>query len=103
MFVCLFNTESVKLSTTTTKVESKMWWDPKQSRDWIWADLCKFYKWEGYREQTKVLYVKLYEVQQGQALGPAPGTQQPEAALQAAEGRVAGKLPGGKDPWGTGQ
>jgi len=36
-----------------------------------------------------------YEFQQGQILGPALGSQQPHATLQA-WGRVAGKLPGGK-------
>ncbi|KAM9637659.1 uncharacterized protein ACIBXB_013210 [Morphnus guianensis] len=40
---------------------------------------------------------QLYEVQQGQVPGPALGSQQPHAALQA-WGRVAGKLPRGKGP-----
>uniref|UniRef100_A0A8C0BP17 Malic enzyme n=1 Tax=Buteo japonicus TaxID=224669 RepID=A0A8C0BP17_9AVES len=42
---------------------------------------------------------QLYEVQQGSVLGPALGSQQPHATLQA-WGRVAGKLPGGKRPGG---
>ena len=43
-----------------------------------------------------------YEVQQPQVLDPALGSQQPHAMLQA-WGRVAGKLPGGKGPWGVGR
>jgi len=42
--------------------------------------------------------VQLYEVQQGQMLGPALGSQQPHATLQV-WGRVAGKLPSGKRSW----
>ncbi|PKU40995.1 hypothetical protein llap_8698 [Limosa lapponica baueri] len=38
-----------------------------------------------------------YEVQQGQMLGPALGSQQPHAALQAWS-RVAGELPGRRGP-----
>jgi len=38
---------------------------------------------------------QLYEVQQGQMLGPALGSQQPHATLQA-WGGVAGNLPGRK-------
>ena len=34
-------------------------------------------------------------------MGPALGSQQPHTALQA-WGGVAGKLPGGKGPWGVG-
>ncbi|GAB0202760.1 hypothetical protein GRJ2_002741600 [Grus japonensis] len=45
---------------------------------------------------------QLCEVQQGQVPGPALGSQQPQATLQA-WGRVAGKLPGGKGPGGVGQ
>jgi len=44
---------------------------------------------------------QLYEVQQGQMTGPALGSQQPHATLQA-WGRVAGKLPSGKGSWGVG-
>ena len=44
---------------------------------------------------------QLYEVQQGQVLGPAAGSQQPHATLQA-WGGVAGKLPGRKGPGGAG-
>jgi len=44
----------------------------------------------------------LYEVQQGQMLGPALGSQQPHATLQA-WGGVAGNLPSGKGPWGVGR
>ena len=40
---------------------------------------------------------QLYEVQQGQVPGPALGSQQPHATLQA-WGRVAGKMPGRKEP-----
>ena len=42
-----------------------------------------------------------YEVQQGQMPGPALGSQQPHAMLQA-WGGVAEKLPGGKRPEGVG-
>lgn len=35
-------------------------------------------------------YGQLHNIQQGKVLGLAPGTQQPDAMLQA-EGRVAGK------------
>lgn len=45
--------------------------------------------------------VELFEVQQGQLLGPELGTQQPHAALQAEDG-VDGNLPGGKGAQGTG-
>ena len=45
---------------------------------------------------------QLYEVQQGQVLDPALGSQQPQAMLQA-WGGVAGKLLGGKGSGGTGQ
>ena len=45
---------------------------------------------------------QLHELQQGQMLGPAPGSQQPHATLQA-WGRVAGKVPGGKRSWGPGR
>jgi len=45
---------------------------------------------------------QMYEVQQGQVLDPAPGSQQPLAMLQAL-GRVTGKLPGRKGPGGTGR
>ena len=45
---------------------------------------------------------QLYEVQQGQMLGPALGSQQPHATLQA-WGGLAGKLPSGKRPWGVGR
>jgi len=38
---------------------------------------------------------QLYEVQQGQVMHPAPGSQQPHAMLQA-WGRVAGELPSAK-------
>ena len=43
---------------------------------------------------------QLYEVQQGQVLGHALGSQ-PHATLQA-RGRVAGKLHGGKGPGSAG-
>ena len=43
---------------------------------------------------------KLYEFQQGQVLGPAFWSQQPQATLQA-WGGAAGKLPDGKGPWCT--
>ena len=43
---------------------------------------------------------QLYEVQQGQRPGPALGSQQPHAALQA-WGRVAGKLPSREGSWGA--
>jgi len=39
---------------------------------------------------------QVYEVQQGQVLGPALRAQQPHATLQS-WGRVAGKLPSRKD------
>jgi len=39
---------------------------------------------------------QMYEVKQGQMLGPALGSQQPQAMLQA-WGSMAGKLPGEKD------
>jgi len=42
---------------------------------------------------------QLYEVQQGSVPGPALGSQQPHAMLQA-WGRVPGKLPGRKGPGG---
>ncbi|KAJ7423267.1 hypothetical protein WISP_34447 [Willisornis vidua] len=42
------------------------------------------------------------EVQQGRVSGPAPGSQQSQAVLQAA-GRVPGKLPGRKVPGDAGQ
>ena len=45
---------------------------------------------------------QLYEIQQGQVPGPALGSQQPHATLQA-WGRVAGKLPGRKRPGDTGR
>jgi len=45
---------------------------------------------------------QLCEVQQGQMLGAALGSQQPHATLQA-WGGVAGKPPSGKGPWGVGQ
>jgi len=45
---------------------------------------------------------KLYEVQQGQMLGPAHGSQQPHATLKAWGGE-AGKLPGGKGPGAVSQ
>ena len=45
---------------------------------------------------------QLHEVQQGQVLGPALGSQQPPTMLQA-WGRVAGKLPHRKRPWGAGR
>ena len=45
---------------------------------------------------------QLYEVQQGQVPGPALGSQQPHAMLQA-WGGVAGKLSGGKGPGGAGR
>ena len=45
---------------------------------------------------------QLYGVQQGQMLGPALGSQQPHATLQA-WGGVAGELPSGKGPWGAGR
>ena len=38
----------------------------------------------------------------GQGLGPAIGSQQPHATLQA-WGGVAGELPDGKGPWGVGR
>jgi len=41
---------------------------------------------------------KLYEFQQGQVLGPAFWSQQPQATLQP-WGGVAGKLSDGKGPW----
>jgi len=44
---------------------------------------------------------QLYEIQQGQLPGPALGSQQPHATLQA-WGGVAGKLPSGKGPGGAG-
>jgi len=40
---------------------------------------------------------QLYEIQQGQVLGPALWAQQPHATL-----KVDGKLPSGKGPWGAG-
>jgi len=43
---------------------------------------------------------QLFEVQQGQMPGPALGSQQPHATLQA-WGGVAGKLPSRKGPWGV--
>ena len=42
-----------------------------------------------------------YEFQQGQVFGPALGSQQPHATLQAWEG-VAGEVPDGKGPGGVG-
>jgi len=45
---------------------------------------------------------QLCEVQQGQVLGAALGSQQPHATLQA-WGRVAGKLPSGEGSCGAGQ
>ena len=45
---------------------------------------------------------KANEIQQGQVLGPALGSQQPHATLQA-WGGMAGKLPGGKGAGGVGQ
>jgi len=42
---------------------------------------------------------QVYEVQQGQMLGPARWPQQPHALLQA-WGGVAGELPGRKGSWG---
>jgi len=45
---------------------------------------------------------QLYDVQQGQVPGPALGSQQPHATLQAWR-RVAGKLSCGKGPWGVGR
>jgi len=44
----------------------------------------------------------LYEVQQGQMLGPALRSQQSHAAPQA-WGVVAGKLLSGKEPWSVGR
>jgi len=44
----------------------------------------------------------LYEIQKGQVLGPALGSQQPHTTLQA-WGGVAGKLPSRKGSWGVGQ
>ena len=43
---------------------------------------------------------QLYDVQQGQMPGPALGSQQPHAMLQA-WGGLAGKLHGGKGPGGV--
>jgi len=43
---------------------------------------------------------QLHEFQQGQVPGPALGSQQPHATLQA-WGAVAGKLTGGKGPGGV--
>ena len=43
-----------------------------------------------------------YEVQQGQVPGPALGSQQSHAMLQA-WGGVTGELPGGKGPGGAGR
>jgi len=45
---------------------------------------------------------QLYEFQQGQVLGLALGSQPPHATLQAWRGQ-AGKLLGGKGPWGVGR
>jgi len=42
---------------------------------------------------------QLHKVQEGHVPGPALGTQQPHATLQAWE-RVAGKLLSGKEPGG---
>jgi len=44
---------------------------------------------------------QLYEIQQGQVPGPALGSQQSHATLQA-WGGVTGMMPGGKGPWGVG-
>jgi len=44
---------------------------------------------------------QLYEFQEGQMPGPALGSQQPHATLEA-WGGVAGKLPDGKGLWGVG-
>jgi len=44
---------------------------------------------------------QLYELQQGQMPGPALGSQQPHATLQA-WGRVAGKLTSKKGPGAVG-
>jgi len=43
---------------------------------------------------------QLYEAQQGQVLGPALGSQQPHATLQAG-GRVAVKMPGAEKDLGV--
>ena len=53
----------------------------------------------GCRQKRKQSYPgsQSHEVQQGQVLGPALGSQQPHATLQT-WGGVAGKLPGGKGP-----
>jgi len=45
---------------------------------------------------------QLYEVQHSQMPGPALESHQPHATLQAGGG-VAGKMPGGKGPWGVGR
>ena len=44
---------------------------------------------------------QLYEFQEDQMPGPALGSQQPHATLEA-WGGVAGKLPDGKGSWGVG-
>ncbi|GAB0179562.1 hypothetical protein GRJ2_000421500 [Grus japonensis] len=46
---------------------------------------------------------QLYEVQQGSVPGPALGSQQPQATLLQAWGRVAGKLPVRKETGGVGR
>jgi len=56
----------------------------------------------GQGQLYEVRQGQLYEVQQGQMPGPALRSQQPHATLQA-WWRVAGKLPGGKGPWGAGR
>ena len=45
---------------------------------------------------------QLYEIQEDQVPGPAPGSQQPHAMLQA-WGGVAGELPREKGPEAVGQ